>query len=170
MRAMNLGSIGEIPPRTRGMCGFTSATASAAAIAMSANIRHSGSISKSQWDLLFGSFQIITASTIPPPSLAHAHTRAHLETTPDSTHRRRGTDLNRSSSFVIVPSNRNVDRARATGQCLTTTDEHFGLRMLENFESSAPQHRFDAGAIWNPPIGRIARITFFDEKHFWKAR
>src|ERR1700693_6194038 len=34
-----------------------------AAFTIAANISHSGSISKSQWDLLFGSFQNMTAST-----------------------------------------------------------------------------------------------------------
>src|SRR5215216_1865693 len=67
MRSTKFGSIGEIPPKTRARCGLTSATASAAAAAISENIRHSGSIPKSQWDLLFGSFQIITASIIVVP-------------------------------------------------------------------------------------------------------
>src|SRR6266513_6206091 len=67
MRAIKFGSMGEIPPNTRSKFGFTSTTASAAAIAIFENIRHSGSISKSQWDLLFGSFQIITASIIIVP-------------------------------------------------------------------------------------------------------
>src|SRR4051794_693287 len=64
MRSTNLGSIGEMPPNTRVTPGFTSATASAAATAISENLCHSGSISKSQCDLLFGSFQIMTASII----------------------------------------------------------------------------------------------------------
>src|SRR5436190_20589645 len=56
-----------MPPKTRSSCGLAAATASAAAMAISENICHSGSISKSQWDLLFGSFQIITASIIIVP-------------------------------------------------------------------------------------------------------
>src|SRR6476620_1573706 len=61
---MNFGSIGEIPPRTFGRAGFTCVTAAAAAFTMSEKIFHSGSSSKFQCDLLFGSFQNITASTM----------------------------------------------------------------------------------------------------------
>src|SRR5690242_17725663 len=60
---MKAGSMGEMPPRTRGRLGFSACTASAAALINSPKITQSLSISKSQWDLLFGSFQSITAST-----------------------------------------------------------------------------------------------------------
>jgi hypothetical protein len=60
---MKCGSIGEIPPRTRGSVGLTLRTACAASVVISENAFHSGSSSKSQWDMLFGSFQSITAST-----------------------------------------------------------------------------------------------------------
>src|SRR5436190_731328 len=56
-----------MPPKTRSSWGLAAATASAAAMAISENICHSGSTSKSQCDLLFGSFQIITASIIIVP-------------------------------------------------------------------------------------------------------
>src|SRR5690606_11879145 len=60
---MKAGSIGEMPPSTRGRREFSAAIARAARIAMSEKVRHSGSRStKSQCDLLFGSFQRITAS------------------------------------------------------------------------------------------------------------
>src|SRR5437868_7626364 len=64
---MNLGSMGEIPPSTPVSRGFSDLTASAASFVISAYIVHSGSSSKSQCDLLLGSFQNITASTIVPP-------------------------------------------------------------------------------------------------------
>src|SRR5579883_1437170 len=53
-----------MPPSTLGRDGFSAAIASAAAIVISAKRRQSGSTSGSQWDLLFGSFQIIAASII----------------------------------------------------------------------------------------------------------
>src|SRR5881227_919416 len=70
MRSRNEGSIGEIPPSTRGISGLTSAMALHAAIAISAKRLQSGSTSGSQCDLLFGSFQILTASIIGPPRVA----------------------------------------------------------------------------------------------------
>src|SRR4051812_24422239 len=60
---MKAGSIGEMPPRIRVSSGFSWRTATAASRTMRENASHSRSISKSQWDLLFGSFQNITAST-----------------------------------------------------------------------------------------------------------
>src|SRR5581483_11174937 len=67
---MNCGSIGEIPPSTWGRTPFSKRIARDARIVMSAKIRQSGSQStKSQWDLLLGSFHNITAS-ITPASIA----------------------------------------------------------------------------------------------------
>ncbi len=65
---MKSGSIGLIPPSTRGSPGASAAIACPASLAISANTAQPGSFSKSQWDLLFGSFQIIAAS-IKPSSL-----------------------------------------------------------------------------------------------------
>src|SRR5829696_2716329 len=62
-RRMNLASMGEMPPSTFGREGFTCDTAAAAPFTISARIFHSGSSSKFQCDLLFGSFQNMTAST-----------------------------------------------------------------------------------------------------------
>src|SRR6185437_10573599 len=63
MRRINSGSIGEIPPSTRGRPGRSAAAACAARIVISEKMRQSGSRStKSQCDLLLGSFQNITAS------------------------------------------------------------------------------------------------------------
>src|SRR5256885_3687243 len=62
---MKCGSIGEIPPSTILISGFTFRIARAAAIAMVANIFQSGSILKSQCERLFGSFHNMTASTMP---------------------------------------------------------------------------------------------------------
>src|SRR5690349_17569501 len=59
---MKIGSIGEIPPRTRGRVGCSALIACPAAMAISEKSFQSGSISGSQCDLLFGSFQIIAAS------------------------------------------------------------------------------------------------------------
>jgi hypothetical protein len=61
---MNSGSIGEMPPSTLVSAGCSAAVAALAAATMLANVVQSGSISKSQWDMLFGSFQNITASII----------------------------------------------------------------------------------------------------------
>ena len=59
---MNRGSIGEMPPSTRGSLGSRPRSRRAASFTISANVSQSGSISKSQCDLLLGSFQNITAS------------------------------------------------------------------------------------------------------------
>src|SRR5215207_9342673 len=59
---MKSASIGEMPPRILVTAGFSDAIASAASIAILAKRLQSGSSSGSQWDLLFGSFQIIAAS------------------------------------------------------------------------------------------------------------
>src|SRR6478672_9929686 len=64
MRIMKAGSIGEIPPSTIGRFGDSARMACAAVRTMQANWAHSGSIVKSQCDRLFGSFQIITASSM----------------------------------------------------------------------------------------------------------
>src|SRR2546421_13097400 len=56
--------MGEMPPSTWGMSGLTSRTARDASLTILANLNHSGSTSKSQCDLLLGSFQKVTASII----------------------------------------------------------------------------------------------------------
>src|SRR5262245_8119310 len=76
MSSMKLGSIGEIPPSTRGRSGFSLRMARAAAITILANNFHSGSILKSQCDKLLGSFHSITASTIHAPAENHARTQS----------------------------------------------------------------------------------------------
>src|SRR5215203_2051 len=53
-----------MPPSTRVSAGCAAAVASAAAAIMLPKIVQPGSSSKSQWDMLFGSFQNITASTM----------------------------------------------------------------------------------------------------------
>src|SRR5919198_2179434 len=60
--AINIGSMGEMPPSTRSTYGFSAATACAAIVIMCAKICQSGSSSKAQCDLLLGSFQNIIAS------------------------------------------------------------------------------------------------------------
>src|SRR5438874_1574813 len=75
----------------------------------------------------------------------------------------------RHTSFIIIPANGHVDRARPARQRSMPTEEHLGFRMIHNIESGAAQHRFHAGAIWNPPVGRIAAVTFFDQIHLWKT-
>ena len=59
---MKPGSIGDMPPSTRGSVGFTARMARPASCAISAKRVQSGSSSGSQCDLLLGSFQIIAAS------------------------------------------------------------------------------------------------------------
>src|SRR3954453_10549458 len=59
---MKAGSIGEIPPSTRSNPGASAATACPVKLAICPKAVQSGSNSRSQWDLLLGSFQIITAS------------------------------------------------------------------------------------------------------------
>ena len=56
--------MGDIPPRTRVTVEFSARTAAPASRVISAKRAHSGSSKGSQWDLLFGSFQILTASII----------------------------------------------------------------------------------------------------------
>ena len=67
MLEMKFGSIGEMPPSTRGRPGASAAIASPASRHMRAKRDQSGSSSGSQCDLLFGSFQIIAASIMPQP-------------------------------------------------------------------------------------------------------
>src|SRR5689334_247585 len=64
MLAMKAGSMGEMPPSTRVRAGRSALMASPARRAMAPNRFHSGSISKSQWDRLLGSFHSIAASTM----------------------------------------------------------------------------------------------------------
>src|SRR3954449_2940769 len=59
---IKFGSIGEIPPSTRGSFGFTDRMQSAVTFTMFEKICQPWSTSKSQWDLVFGSFQIMAAS------------------------------------------------------------------------------------------------------------
>src|SRR4051795_1358778 len=69
MRVTKPESIGDMPPSTRRSAGLSARTASPAPRTISLKISHSGScVSKSQCDLLFGSFQNITASSMRPPS------------------------------------------------------------------------------------------------------
>src|ERR1700731_4441598 len=65
-----LGSIGEMPPSTMVKSGLTRRIACAAFVVISANIFQSGSILKSQWERLLGSFHSITASTMSFRSLS----------------------------------------------------------------------------------------------------
>src|SRR4051794_22131755 len=62
---MKLGSIGEIPPRTRVKLEFSLRTATDAVFTKSAYTRQPASSSKSQCDMLFGSFHSLTASIMP---------------------------------------------------------------------------------------------------------
>jgi hypothetical protein len=61
---MKPGSMGEMPPSTRVSPGRSARTAPEAAWTVRAKIRHPSSTSKSQCDLLLGSFQNLTASII----------------------------------------------------------------------------------------------------------
>src|SRR5918993_1410206 len=61
---MKAGSMGEMPPITRVVPRASASTASAANVTICANSLQPGSISASQCDMLFGSFQNITASTM----------------------------------------------------------------------------------------------------------
>src|SRR5437764_5740833 len=113
--------------------------ASVAVFTSSAKIRHCGSISKSQCDLLFGSFQIIAASTMDrPPSACRRMARGL-----------RG--INRARPFV--------------GDWPPFADEHFGLGVNDNLEPGAAQHRLRAGAVGDPPVGRITAILVLDAVH-----
>ena len=68
---MNAGSIGEMPPSTRGSVGCSRADRARSPAAPSRAKRvQPRSISKSQCERLFGSFQSITASTTRPVLLA----------------------------------------------------------------------------------------------------
>src|SRR5690606_31323743 len=46
---------------------------------------------------------------------------------------------------------------------------NFIFCVLHNFEASAAQHGFGAGAIRYPPIGLVSSEVFFDAMHFWKT-
>src|SRR5579872_4525541 len=108
------GSIGEMPPSTRRTFEFSARTASQARFTICAYALHPGSISKFQWERLFGSFQSITESTTGLTPLA---------------------------------------------------DVHFLFRMIDDGKTCAAQHRFRAGAIGNPPVGGIVRVSLFHKVH-----
>src|SRR5579884_3262149 len=52
---------------------------------------------------------------------------------------------------------------------LAPADVNLLLGMIQDFESSAAQHRFGTGAVGNPPVGRVVGVFLFDEIHAWKA-
>ncbi len=106
---MKSGSIGEMPPSTRGSPGASAAIACPAALQVSAKITQPGSASRSQWDLLFGSFQIIAASII--AGLPRARDRRRL-----SARRSTWRQMNTSSSGIasmLNPALRSMAAAQA---------------------------------------------------------
>src|SRR5205809_5317994 len=155
---MNCGSIGEIPPRTHKTSGLAWRTASAARSAISAKILQSGSTSKSQWDLLFGSFQIITASIITRSRSPFPH-RLGQRIAAGQLH-----------SFIVVSSNRGIDRTRLLRQRDVLARENLGFRMVDDLESGAAQHCFHTSPIWNPPVRRIASVPLLHKIHLRKSR
>src|SRR4051812_35328567 len=83
MLRTNSGSIGDRPPKTRVSPGRSTDTDWAASLTISPKSFHSGSISKSQWDLLFGSFQNMTASIMAAPGLGWVNrARPRVDRTP----------------------------------------------------------------------------------------
>src|SRR6476661_2886034 len=124
------GSMGEIPPRTIFRRGLTRRIACEAAFAISANIRHSGSILKSQWDRLLGSFQSITASTM-------RDLLAHL--------------------VFGVTGDLPVEHV-AAGTQITSGTAHpcLGLGMSHQIQAGTAQHAFHGCRVGNPPVGGVA--------------
>ena len=99
---------------------------------MRANTAQSGSVSKSQWDLLFGSFQIIAASIM----------------------------ASRPSPLLPGRAARRIDRAVLAGGALrAAADEDLLLRVGHDLEAGAAQHRLRAGAVRNPPVRRVLRVA-----------
>src|SRR5690349_15483522 len=122
MLAMKAGSMGEMPPSTRVSAGRSAWMAAPARRVMAPNRFHSGSISKSQWERLLGSFHSMTASTM----------------------------------FV-------GSRGGVGGLCLgqpgvVFAQEDLGLRVSRDGEARAAHHGLEAGAVRDPPVGRIARV------------
>src|SRR5581483_1665641 len=119
--------MGEMPPRTRRSPGARARTARAARRVMSAYCRHSGSIVKSQWDRLFGSFQNLIASI---------------------------------TAAAPGPTRAAAPRARPPGDAgQAPADEHLLLRMREELEAGAAEHRLGAGAVGDPPVRRVAGVA-----------
>src|SRR3954465_10373165 len=129
MFSMKAGSMGEIPPSTRGRSRRSARMLSAASLTMAPKRVQSGSISKSQWDLLLGSFHSIAAST------------------------------------TVVGSVGGISGLRLEGARLVFAHEHLRLRMVEDREAGAAQHRLEAGPIGDPPVGGIAGVKRLDEEH-----
>src|SRR5438270_216435 len=74
---MKFGSMGEMPPSTMGISGFTLRMARDAAMTILEKMFQFGSRSRFQCDMLLGSFQSITASTI--PRLLNSSVEFHVE-------------------------------------------------------------------------------------------
>jgi hypothetical protein len=45
-------------------------------------------------------------------------------------------------------------------------DIDFSLRVADNLKSGTPQHGLDAGAIRNPPVGRVAGVAMLDKVRY----
>src|SRR5437868_1483542 len=74
---MKFGSMGEMPPSTMGTSGFTLRMARDAAMTIREKMFQFGSRSRFQCDMLLGSFQSITASTI--ARLLNSSVEFHVE-------------------------------------------------------------------------------------------
>src|SRR4051795_4069873 len=65
---------------------------------------------------------------------------------------------------------RGVDGRAIVRPFAETADVDFALRMSDDPEPGAAQHRLRAGAVGNPPVGRIVGVALLDEMQLGKGR
>src|SRR5579872_3694983 len=146
IRSIKAGSMGEMPPKTMGISGFSWRMARLAAITISANIFQSGSTLKSQWERLFGSFHSITASTI---SL-HPWTKPGRPT--------------------VCPQARAPKCVCRLFECLQEYRPRSPLRMVHDLQPGTAQHGLHGAVIGNPPVRGITGILLLNEVHAGKIQ
>ena len=71
-------------------------------------------------------------------------------------------DLHRLDHAAPPPRNR-IDRARPRRPLGAAADVDLRLRVLEDREAGAPQHRLGGGGVRRPPVGRVAGVAVLDE-------
>src|SRR5215217_2688026 len=139
-RRMKEGSMGDIPPRTRGNPAFSAAIACPARRVICANRSQFGSSWGSQCDLLFGSFQIFAASITPVLVV-----------------------LGSLGSLAVGLRSPRVDGGARLIPLSGAADVDLRLRVFDELEAGAAQHRLRTGRVRRPPVGPVAGVLVLDE-------
>src|SRR5438046_986428 len=70
------------------------------------------------------------------------------------------------TASTTAPSSRRIDRwrpIRPVRYLAAATDIYLRLRMVEDLEAGATQHRLRAGPVRNPPVRLVSRVLLLDE-------